>query len=166
MRLEDSSYEAWITTSSDESLYNLQRAVIKQAMGIVYLILRQDRKDIAGEAAARVIMELSQFNRKSKFSTWSHRIIKNYVFDIKRQMVAKKEVEIEESLSYQGDTGYDKVLRDDIIKQFSGKEQTILKMKLDGYTGEEIAQMTELSTGGVKMRWKRIQEQIKTLLSR
>ena len=122
-----------------------------------------DAEDLAQEVFVKVFLYLPRFRRESSFSTWLYRITTNHCLNFlrdRKEFLALEETSVAESPVEPSSLS---VGAQAALKQLPRAVQTLLLLKFrDGYTYEEIADMTGLSVSAAKMRISRAKKQLST----
>lgn len=131
--------------------------------------------DAVQDIFMKIILNMSKFNEKSKFSTWIYSITYNYCIDVIR---SKKKLQM-----FVGDGDIEKYDKpedvDDaflleksvsrlkiILNKIPIADKTILLMKYqDELSIKEISQMIDKSESAVKMKLKRAKQKFKNVYS-
>jgi len=140
----------------------------------------EDVKDISQEVFIKIHKNLNRFDGKSAFSTWIYRIAVNTCIDELRRRKGKQTVSIDEELeqesnfvkrqfvdkgetpetSYLAKEEYEEVM--EAMEHISKKHKVMITLRdINGFSYEEIAEITELSMGTVKSRLARARNQLK-----
>ncbi len=130
-------------------------------------------EDLTHDIFLKILLNLSKFKKKSKFSTWIYSITYNYCIDFLRKSRKENYVTIDEERSLVGDMVYEedsnlieietsRMIR--MLDMIRGDEKMILVMKYhDGMSIREIQQILNVSESAVKMRIKRAKEKLRQL---
>ena len=143
----------------------------------------EDARDISQEVFLKAYGSLANFDGKSKFSTWLYRIAVNTCIDEIRKQRRKQTYSLEEELestegSYQkqfADTGYtpeESLLHQEAqkevvtaLKTLSEEHKTVVILRdIQGFSYEEIAEMTDTTLGTVKSRIASARNQLKNVI--
>lgn len=140
---------------------------------------REIAEDLTHDIFMKILLSLSSFKFKSKFSTWIYSITYNYCVDYlrKRQKVRfqhseyQKETDIYISDEEIADTRELQKIKVErlmtILEGINSDEKMILMMKYrDGLSIKQIQDIFELSESAVKMRLKRAKEKVKKIHSK
>ncbi len=157
----------------------------KKAFNIAYRFLKnpEDAEDITQEAFIRAFNNIKKFKGQSSFSTWLYRIITNTCIDFVRTRQNKLTESIDKSVQYNGDEmelqiPTDKNNPETILEQneITGLMQKMLNKLPDdqklalilrdiqGFSYDEISQITDVSLGTVKSRINRARLALKELI--
>lgn len=143
----------------------------KKVFGKCYSLLKSEAKaqDAAQEIFVKVLLNLSKFSGRSKFSTWLYSITYNYCIDTIRKN--KKNLgELVDDINKYGDEIIDEVDDREIMEKnvFRLKEvlnilpsgdKAILLMKYqDDFSIKDICSVLDKSESAVKMKIKRAKE--------
>lgn len=130
-------------------------------------------KDLTHDILVKAFLSLSEFERRSSFSTWLYRITYTKSIDYLREKQKHQQTELEENLEAESEIekfeeaellnleiNQLKILLDKI----SNDEKMILLMHYqEDMSIKEIAETLELGTSAVKMRLKRTRDKLKNL---
>lgn len=148
------------------ALYSLMRPLLYRAL--YNMVPQDDLDDLMQDTMVRAFSKLDQFNEESSFSTWCTRIGINLgLMHIRGQKTEARFVAgsldntftTDDGAEIQIEVGYDDRTFDqrtayatiDRALGFLSKDQrTALEMKLDGYSLEDIRQVTGQTIPGVK----------------
>ncbi|CAH2212604.1 RNA polymerase sigma factor [Tepidibacter aestuarii] len=152
-----------------QTAYNIALGIVKNP---------DDAMDISQEALIKVYRYIKNFNQKSSFSTWLYRIVMNTCLDYMKKNEKNKVIPInEEIINKQDDyieNNPEKILdkkietqqiRDAIDKLSPIQKTAIILRDIQGFSYEEIANITDSSLGTVKSRIKRGRENLKEILT-
>lgn len=167
--------------TGDESAF--QEIVLKyqsKVFSIIHGIVRQknDVEDIAQQVFSKVYFSIRNFDYRSSLITWIYKITVNECFDYLRKKKVRK-------LVYESDLSEDEVRRventepatdraprtdqrlasqDYMIKllaKVSEEERTLLMLKeVEGYSVEELADMTRLNENTIKVKLFRARQKL------
>ena len=120
------------------------------------------------EIFIKVLLNLSKFNKKAKFSTWLYTITYNYCIDSIRKAKKLQSVSVDDvaELEHEPDTIDDKVLLETNIVRLKAildviptEDKAILLMKYqDDMSIRDIGSVLSKSESAVKMKIKRAKE--------
>ena len=145
---------------------------------VAFRILRnhEDTEEIVQDAFVKAYHALGSFEKKSKFSTWLHRIVYNSAISKTR----KKKLEtnpMDDFLieNYSIDNTFEnldeltheeqKTLLDVLISKLDPEESAIISMYyISDHTTDEIAEITGLSQSNVKVKLHRIRAKLQVYL--
>ncbi len=142
-----------------------------------------DAYDMAQEVFIRAYKSIANFRGDASFSTWIYRITKNVCFDELRKRKRRKTVSLDEEVEMEDgsvkrqikDESADpeeiherKVLKEkvrDALKELCQEHRFVLVLRdLQGYSYEEISQITECPVGTVKSRISRARAALKDIV--
>jgi len=143
----------------------------RKVFGKCYSILRSEARaeDASQEIFVKVLLNLSKFSGRSKFSSWLYSVTYNYCIDTVRK--AKKDVGVlVEDIQRYGDKADDTI--DDatimetnikelkvVLEKIPATDKAILLMKyLEEFSIKEICEVLNKSESAVKMKIKRAKE--------
>ncbi len=135
-----------------------------------------EAEDAMQEIFMKILLNLSKFSGRSKFSTWLYSITYNFCIDSIRRKKKDKSVLVED-LSSEHDTAEDDI--EDrfimetnvkrlkvILEELPAGDKAILLMKYqDDFSIREISEMLTKSESAVKMKIKRAKQKFKKLHS-
>jgi RNA polymerase sigma factor (sigma-70 family) len=124
------------------------------------------------EIATHIILNLSGYDStRSSFATWVDRIVTNFCRRHGKEDANDPEIFIEDlspsELAGLADVDADpetKILLDDIYRHLVPEEQTLLRMKLEGYDSSEISTALGVPEGTVRRKWYELKPVIKAIL--
>lgn len=135
------------------------------------LTLLQDEhlaQDATQDILMKIVLNLSKFGGKSKFSTWVYSVTYNFCIDQIRRRKKSKHVLVEDDSMIEDipDDVSDKMMLEvkldnlkHILEKVSVDDKTILLMKyMDGMSIREIAEIKDRSESAIKMKIKRAKE--------
>lgn len=125
-----------------------------------------EAKDVAHDVILKIYLNLSGFNKKSKFSTWVYAITYNHCVDHqakhKKWMNMAEEIRLAEGSDVNEPPSDIEILGLSVetlyllLDQLSPTEKSLLLMKYqDGFSIKEIAELTGSGISAVKMKLKR-----------
>jgi RNA polymerase sigma factor (sigma-70 family) len=81
-----------------DALDRLVRALQDDIYGLALRMLcnREDAEDATQEILVRIVSRLSQFDFRSKLTTWAYRVAVNYVLDVKKSSVERLHLSFEQ----------------------------------------------------------------------
>lgn len=130
-------------------------------------------EDLTHDIFIKILMNLSKFKHKSKFSTWIYSITYNYCIDFLRKDRKHKFSSLpeNETMPLAADDSEDAELKEIestrllyLLDQVNTDEKMILIMKYqDGLSIKEIQGVFEVSESAIKMRIKRAKDKMRKL---
>ena len=132
----------------------------------LFLLKEKDlAEDAVQEIFMKLIMKLSKFSGRSKFSTWMYSVTYNYCIDTLRKRQRGKEIfneqaervsdvidEVEDHFIVERKVARLKV----VMEMMKAEDKSILLMKyLDGMSIKEIGEVLDKSDSAIKMKIKR-----------
>lgn len=177
-RCKDGDIESFeeLIRSHKQRVYNIALKMLSNT---------EDAMDVSQEAFIKVYRSIGKFNMESSFSTWLYKVVVNTCLDfIKKNKKLDKVYSIDEfienrevNLNQQGlKNKYDtpeealdkKIKRQTInraINELPENFRTVIILRdIQGFSYEEIANITNCSLGTVKSRIKRGRESLKKLI--
>ncbi len=164
---DEEAISAYLETQNNyyfELLYNRYSAKI-YGKCLTILKERSLAQDATQDIMMKILMNLSKFGGKSKFSTWVYSITYNFCIDFIRKRKKDKSRYVEDINAYEdmADTVDDKEILEVrlenlkfIMNQIPGGDKSILMMKyLEGMSIKEISRVLEKTESAIKMKLKR-----------
>lgn len=125
-------------------------------------------EDVTQDIFVKVLLSISKFEGKSKFSTWLFSLTYNYCIDIIRKAKKQKIVNVEDYNNYDNldESQWDNEIKEthvfrlrEVLSKLDGEDTSILLMKYqDDLSIKEISEMTNKSESAVKMKILRAKE--------
>ncbi len=119
-------------------------------------------EDTTQDIFVKVLLNLSAFTFKSRFSTWLYAITYNYCIDVIRKDKKEIMVSTEDHLSYEveDDASFDSEIKEinvyrlrETLAKMNAEDKSLLLMKYqDDLSIKEICTMTDKSESAVKMK--------------
>lgn len=171
---DEEAIEAYLASQNVNYFNILYDRYSKKVFGKCYSLLKSEAKaeDAAQEIFVKVLLNLSKFSGKSKFSTWLYSITYNFCIDTIRKN--KKNIGVlVEDIGIYGDHVEDEIEDSELMEKdvFRLKEvlnaipagdKAILLMKYqDEFSIKEICNIIDKSESAVKMKIKRAKEKFK-----
>ena len=171
---DEEAIEAYLATQNVNYFNILYDRYSKKVFGKCYSLLKIEAKaeDAAQEIFVKVLLNLSKFSGKSKFSTWLYSITYNFCIDAIRKN--KKNVGVlVDDMGVFGEVVEDEiedtelmetnVLRlKEVLNILPAGDKAILLMKYqDEFSIKEICAVLDKSESAVKMKIKRAKEKFK-----
>ena len=168
-------------SAGDTSAFNELMTQHEQKMYAVALRMcanREDAQDCLQEAMLRVYRAIAGFKGQSNFSTWLYRITMNTCLDELRRKKKKQNTSLDGLLdqgwmpSDEGIGPEKQALMHELRTKMSGAIQelpeemrlAVVLRDVQGFSYDEVAQMTEVSVGTVKSRISRGREKLREKL--
>jgi len=173
---DEEAIEAYLETQNASYFNILYDRYSKKVFGKCYSLLKSEAKaeDAAQEIFVKVLLNLSKFTGRSKFSTWLYSITYNYCIDTIRKNKKNVGVLVDDIGRYGEEVEDDiddseimetNVLRlKEVLNILPAGDKAILLMKYqDEFSIKEICSIIDKSESAVKMKIKRAKEKfIKT----
>ncbi len=167
-------------SGDDSAFQEIVQKYQSKVFSIIHGIVRQrnDVEDIAQQVFSKVYFSIRNFDYRSSLITWIYKITVNECFDYLRKKKVRK-------LVYESDLSEDEVRRventepatdraprtdtalaskDYIVKllaKVSEEERNLLMLKeVEGYSVEELAQMTSLNENTIKVKLFRARQKL------
>lgn len=173
---DEEAIEAYLETQNVNYFNILYDRYSRKVFGKCYSLLKSEAKaeDASQEIFVKVLLNLSKFSGKSKFSTWLYSITYNFCIDVIRK--SKKDVGVlVEDIGRYGEDVVDEIEDSEIMETNvlrlkevlniipSGDKAILLMKYQDEFSIKEICSIIEKSESAVKMKIKRAKEKfIKT----
>ncbi len=168
---DEEAIEAYLATQNVSYFNILYDRYSKKVFGKCYSLLKSEAKaeDAAQEIFVKVLLNLSKFSGKSKFSTWLYSITYNFCIDAIRKNKKNVGVLVDDIGRY-GEEVEDEiddseimetnVLRlKEVLNILPAGDKAILLMKYqDEFSIKEICGIIDKSESAVKMKIKRAKE--------
>ncbi len=147
--------------------------LVEQNRGIIYKVIRmyvrheEDERDLFQEILFQAWRSFSNFKGQSKFSTWLYRVALNTVLTFKRRPAKVVTDENFESLPLAADHSYNDETEAlyHAIRELGDIDRMIVMLHLDGYSNEEVADISGLTKNNVAVKLHRIKETLTTKLN-
>jgi len=168
---DEEAIEAYLSTQNSNYFNILYDRYSRKVFGKCYSLLKSEAKaeDAAQEIFVKVLLNLSKFSGRSKFSTWLYSITYNFCIDVIRKN--KKDVGVlVEDISIYGEKVEDEIEDSEIMEtnvhrlkkvlnEIPSGDKAILLMKYqDEFSIKEICKIIDKSESAVKMKIKRAKE--------
>ncbi len=167
-------------SGDDDAFQEIVQKYQSKVFSIIHGIVRQrnDVEDIAQQVFSKVYFSIRNFDYRSSLITWIYKITVNECFDYLRKKKVRK-------LVYESDLSEDEVRRventepatdrtprtdqrlasqDYVVKllaKVSEEERNLLLLKeVEGYSVEELAQMTSLNENTIKVKLFRARQKL------
>lgn len=128
----------------------------------------EDKKDLRQEIIYQTWKSMESFRGDAKFSTWLYKISLNVSLshlNKKKKKSSLSENQKEEWLEpHELSERSDKLYR--AIRQLNDIDRGVIMLHLDGYTNEEISDMTGLSKNNTGVKLHRIKQQLTETLNK
>ncbi len=171
---DEEAVDLYLKTQDQKCFDLLYSRYSSKIFGKCISILKDEEKaeDATQEIFVKILLNLSKFSGKSKFSTWIYSITYNYCIDSIRKRKKDKSVLVED-LANQHDTA-DDGLEDQFLLELNVKrlkiildkipvtDKSILLMKYqDELSIKEISEVLVKSESAIKMKIKRAKQKFK-----
>jgi RNA polymerase sigma-70 factor (ECF subfamily) len=145
---------------------------------------REDAQDVVQQSFHKAFMHLDRFQEKSSFSTWLTRIVINEALMCLRRTRARREVSLGDVESESEELFLPEIpdrrenpaeiyeqlenerLLCEVMNQLSAEFRTVVRMRLEGRTVGETAEILGLGIGTLKARLFRARQKLRVLLTR
>lgn len=148
-----------------EELYNLYK---KDVYFYIYSLCKNDSlsEDLTSETFIQVILSLPSFKEKSDIKTWIFAIARHVTYkELKKR---KKEVSVDFPLEFPIFDEYS-YTKEEIMQLIETKPIThklIFKLRVEGYSYDEIASKVNLSSSSTRVIFFRMKNELKQKLER
>ena len=168
---DEEAIEAYLESQNSNYFNILYDRYSKKVFGKCYSLLKSEAKaeDAAQEIFVKVLLNLSKFSGKSKFSTWLYSITYNYCIDAIRKN--KKNIGVlVDDIGIYGEKVVDEIDDSELLEKnvyrlkevlniLPAGDKAILLMKYqDEFSIKEICGIIDKSESAVKMKIKRAKE--------
>ena len=168
---DEEAIEAYLETQNSNYFDILYDRYSQKVFGKCYSLLKSEARaeDAAQEIFVKVLLNLSKFSGRSKFSTWLYSITYNFCIDTIRKNKKNVGVLVDDIGAY-GDVVEDdiddrelmetNVMRlKEVLNKLPAGDKAILLMKYqDEFSIKEICEIIDKSESAVKMKIKRAKE--------
>ena len=153
------------TVESIEALYPLVQKEVKRT--VRYLLAEEPAEDLVVTITTDVLMAIDKFRGRAEFSTWVGTFARNNCRDeIKRRQRERQlfdeNVTLDESLVANDDEYAELYQRFETV--LNEEERQVLRAKLKGLSGQEIADMVGIPRGSLDRKWFEIKQQLLKIL--
>jgi RNA polymerase sigma factor (sigma-70 family) len=148
-----------------EALFDYIKAIIASRYGRSYSFM----EDAVGETFCKVLENLPYFGQnkeegKGNLAKWVYVITRNTCADMARSRYRRNEISIQEGLHKPVQTSYiEKLTVDRLIDKLPEEDRTLIRMKVEEYSNEDIAARLGISVSAVKKRYVRRMGKLRTL---
>ena len=130
-----------------------------------------DRKDLFQEILIQLWKSYPTFRNQSKITTWMYRVALNTAITTYRRKKNKPANELlsEDMVKVSGfDTKYERSEESELlykaVNKLSTIEKSVILLYLEDYSSDEIADITGISSGNVRVKINRIKAKLKKML--
>lgn len=169
---EDTIYEQWKNSPSEELLNSLIKKLTNHAQAICWKRipdLEQEHDDIISESVWAAVEALPGFQQNSKLTTWFQSIVQNRINLFLR---GRNDLEVtleglQEVLIHHEDLDEILATREQlkIVEELPERDQEVLGLAMEGFSHEEIAILTGSTPGAVTPRLSRVRAKLREELS-
>ena len=171
---DEEAIEAYLATQNANYFNVLYDRYTGKVFGKCFSLLKSEAKaqDASQEIFVKVLLNLSKFSGKSKFSTWLYSITYNFCIDVIRKNKKNIGVLVDDINAY-GDEVIDEIEDSEIMEtnvirlkavlnEIPAGDKAILLMKYqDEFSIKDICGILNKSESAVKMKIKRAKEKFK-----
>lgn len=134
-----------------------------------------DPKDVEQAAKLKILNGINTYSGKESFSGWASTIARNMVIDQYRHNKCEQNHidSLEKPSGHQHPTKnlveekkIDDLMLKEMIDRLSGEDQELLRLKVMGYTAEEMAEILELTPKQVYRMLEKVSKKLVTLLKK
>nr|WP_255785290.1 RNA polymerase sigma factor [Membranihabitans maritimus] len=168
---------AYLNTHDQKYFTGLYRRYSNKVYAKCLFLLKNEdlAEDATHDIFIKLLLNLSKFSNKARFSTWLYSITYNFCIDLLRKRKKINVVEIEDNLLNDESEEEDSISDAEILEmkieqlerlmdQISDDEKIILLMKYqDDMSIKEIANHFDIGESAIKMRIKRSKERLRDL---
>ena len=170
-QLTDEELVERIKSGDGEALDALIRAYLPKVHNRVHnLVPEADADDVTQDIFMSLVDSIDNFQGKSAFSTWFHRISMNKVADYHRRTSRRKEQSIEDESHETIDpwkATNDELIVKETLMELADKHREILLMKFaEGQSFVEIAEKLNLTYEATRSRYRRAVEAARDIMER
>lgn len=144
------------------------QAMIRR-LAMLYAADRDEMKDLCQDIIYHAWKGIDRFRGESKFSTWLYRVGLNTIFTVKRK---------QRRIDYRGDDALPEMMSDEdhekrmqlqalyaAIRTLPETDRAIISLHLEGYSHQEIAEITGITANNTGVKIHRIKTDLKAKLS-
>lgn len=164
------TYQTYLEAPTQPNLQRLYEAIDEQALNVIYLLLKENRPDLASNTATKAVAALPTFRGNSKFSTWVHRIALNEGISFMRkrpnletatdpQVLAA--IDIPTTASIQQVEAIQEVAQ--IRKLLTADEKELFDLLRDDVPLRDASRILHIHYSTLQRRWGRMREKIRRL---
>jgi len=173
IKLND-AYALWIGTAqvdaySHEEAYNqLGESLfrfIQATIATEFSSRWEELRDAVGEVICEIIKDIGSYDpSKGSFSNWVYGITCHTCMDMRRHKISRREqVLLEDSTAAVKPNYTDRLLLKTMVSKLSVEEQELVKLKMQGFSSQDIAQQWNVQEGKIKMQWSRLLDRLRTI---
>lgn len=168
---DEETIEAYLATQNANYFNVLYDRYSSKVFGKCFSLLKSETKaqDAAQEIFVKVLLNLSKFSGKSKFSTWLYSITYNFCIDVIRKNKRDVGVLVDDINAYGDEVADDiedaQILETNVIRlkevlnEIPAGDKAILLMKYqDEFSIKDICEILNKSESAIKMKIKRAKE--------
>jgi RNA polymerase sigma factor (sigma-70 family) len=167
---ENAVFQEWKSSSGmtkEEVQAHLVRLLMKHARSVCWQKLPDHQSEhswISNESVYRALSKASNFQGKSKFSTWFHRIVLNECNRVLKSKQQKAEVPIDDALDAADSGGADierAILAEQVQKMGRPQDRRVVGLILNGASYRDVAAELHISKGYARKVWQRVVERLR-----
>jgi RNA polymerase sigma factor (sigma-70 family) len=161
----------WAASPTPENYEALGKALLwylTQQLHIKYgaEYAQYEDADAIGRAILDILKDLPKFKGESLFSTWCEAILQNQCHDIELERDERREVTLDPAIRLPAKSDlYSReeklTLKQLIAKHLTPSQKVLVKLKMTGYTEEEIGERLNIHANTVTNRWMAIEAILK-----
>lgn len=168
---DEEAIEAYLATQNTNYFNVLYDRYSSKVFGKCFSLLKSEAKaqDAAQEIFVKVLLNLSKFSGRSKFSTWLYSITYNFCIDVIRKNKKDVGVLVDDINAYGDEVADDiedaqiletSVVRlKEVLNEIPAGDKAILLMKYqDEFSIKDICEILNKSESAIKMKIKRAKE--------
>lgn len=158
-------YEAHLKTPTYESENDLYRELLKFCKGVVKKRFGAEAKyyeDCITDSIIDILKGISNFKGESLFSTWVTSLTLNVCYHAQQEVIDRNEVPLNENQSNDPIFSLDnKLTMKTLIQKLAPEDQELIRLKLEGYENQEIAEKFGWTVQNVKWHYHQAIESMK-----
>jgi RNA polymerase sigma-70 factor, ECF subfamily len=154
----------------------LVRRYMRRAFTVAYRLLgsRPDAEDVLQDAFIAALTKLDTFDRHRPFGPWLLRIVANRSVNLRKGLAVRRTEPMPPDVASRAPSPFDEAERSQMraeleraLAQLPEQQRWILELfELDGFTGPEIAEMLDLSSGTVRWHLHQARHRLRAVLHR
>ncbi|MEM7574915.1 MAG: sigma-70 family RNA polymerase sigma factor [Bacteroidota bacterium] len=131
-----------------------------------YAVLAEDQDDLFQEICLQIWRSVDRFKGQAKLSTWLYRIALNTAISWERKTSRQQQIQhgadYRQYLLIETSEGMDERLSwlYDEIRRLNRVDRSILLLKLDGYSYQEVSEILGISTNQLGVKLHRLKQQL------
>ncbi|WP_211323749.1 RNA polymerase sigma factor [Sediminitomix flava] len=150
--------------------------LLEKHQGIVHKVCRiyeraeEDRKDLFQQIICNAWQGYQRFRKDAQFSTWLHKVALNTALSYKRKtehQASTKQMDSLDKVYHIAEKGQEPMPYEDLysaIAQLNKVEKAIIFLYLEDKSYQDIAEITGITEGNLRVKLNRIRKKLKLIL--